>query len=196
MKAFRRIQTAAVLAPLLFVTACGQAQSTTHPVAKQVDIGSNSPFQVRLNQEVGTLDPLFDATATKVSTVRVLSWNGTPETIHISSTPVAFVAYWCPHCQRFLTLLQNNWSTIQSHPAIVATGFTANTTLAQAKTLFHQEENALHFHFPHSDVYFLVDTAESQRLVQAYPELYFTKNQKVLTLIGEHELSIWKKALS
>jgi len=205
---------AAVL-PVLAIVSCGTAPPVANAVGTQTAqnavstqnaqgstqeisnlIGTNPPFEVRLDQFVVTPDPQFDVTPTSISSMQVVSWNGTAQTLSVAKTPVLFVAYWCPHCQRTLTLLDKNWQTIQQKPAIVAAGYTPGTTLSQAKTLYQQEESALHLNFPSSEVYFLLSSTENKQLVHAYPELYFTQNQKTENLIGEHVLAVWQKAFS
>jgi thiol-disulfide isomerase/thioredoxin len=107
-------------------------------------------------------------------------------------TPLLIVAYWCPHCQRTLVLLNANKDKLKRLPVVISAGFQPNTTLQQAKDITREEFRLLGI----SDfqVYYCLSQF-SRDLLPMYPTFVFSSDQGLVRLSGEHTLDVWKKAL-
>jgi thiol-disulfide isomerase/thioredoxin len=106
--------------------------------------------------------------------------------------PLLIVAYWCPHCQRTLVLLNANKDKLKQLPVVISAGFQPNTTLQQAKDITKEEFRLLGI--SGFQVYYCF-TQFSRDLLPMYPTLVYSSDQGLVRLSGEHTLDVWKKAL-
>jgi thiol-disulfide isomerase/thioredoxin len=188
MKRLRRIATAlAALAIPAVVAGCqpfGGDQSTpAHP----------SSFTNRLNESKVKPIATFDATTQDVSLYRrvtVYDASGRKLTLDASKRPLFFEAYWCPHCQRTLVLLNRHRDQLKQMPVIVSLGYAKGTNLATAKRISDEEMRA--FHIQGVDVYYLLDGDHGQ---YSFPTLAFPYHGRVELLRGEHIFPVWQRAL-
>lgn len=165
-------------------------------VTKQQSAAQNPPFANKLKLDVMAPDTKFDASpvGSNYNHVQVTAPNGQTITLSASTEPVLFEAYWCPHCQRTIVLLNKNRSKLHQIPVLVSTGFAPGTTLSEAKSLGAEELHALHI--KNVKVYYLLNTHEFRKLVQTFPTFTFPYHNKVEMLTGEHSFPIWQKAIN
>lgn len=190
----RRWWLALVVPGLLWITAgCGvTAPKTTSQLAPK-----NPPFQVLLKSEVVPVGQSFDPTTVQTSVyndISVYTASGNQVTLDATKQPILITAYWCPHCQRTLVLLQSHQSKLKQLPVVIATGFAAGTTLKQAVKLEQQEERGLNL--KSYQIYYDIDPSYASLVPQGFPTFVFPSNGKVSTLVGEKALSVWQQALS
>ncbi|MCI0182697.1 MAG: thioredoxin family protein [Acidibacillus sp.] len=157
---------------------------------------TNPPFQNLLTSELttplSTYNPQTIADPTVFTHLTVYTASGKPVVLNASHTPLLFEAYWCPHCQRTLVLLNANKSHLRHFPIMISTGFAPNTSLQTAKHFTAEEESAFSLHG--ITVYYLL--AHWRPLIKEFPMLIFpSKSGKIDQLMGEHTFPIWKKAL-
>lgn len=174
-----------------------QVQKTAATKETSTSLGGNSPFSVRIGEDLAKPQSTWNPKTVSSSTysdVHVLDASGKPVTLHVSNSPILFEAYWCPHCQRTLVLLSSNLSGIKSKPVLVSTGFAPNTTIQQAVSISHQEFKSLNL--AKFQVYYLLDQSLLSKYVASYPTLVFEKNGKTQEMLGEHTLPLWERALS
>ncbi|MDQ0190241.1 TlpA family protein disulfide reductase [Alicyclobacillus cycloheptanicus] len=201
----RNIWLGAALAAGLtvFTAGCGavqapQAQSqtnTTQPVSQQA---ANPPFYNETKLDVVTPDPNYDPTSVNPAAYQNLTvYTADGKKVHLDAAkePILFMAYWCPHCQRTLLLLQKNRSTLKTLPVVVSMGFQPGTTLSQAVKIGEEEKRGLNL--TAYQIYYDVDTSQYAALAQkGYPTLVFSDKGKLNQLFGEHTLSVWQQALN
>lgn len=157
----------------------------------------NPPFRNELKmdiiQPISKFDPV-QANPVVYDQVIVYDAAGRKTTLDASKTPLLFEAYWCPHCQRTLVLLNHNWSKLSQKPLIVSMGFKPNTSLKEAVHLEQQELQT--YHMKSFQIYYLLDPNQSKYVPYTYPTLVFNRNGSLDMLHGEHTLSAWMKALN
>ena len=158
----------------------------------------NPPFKNELGLMVVTpsssLNPQMAQTDIYTH-VSVLTATGNKVILNAKNRPLLFEAYWCPHCQRTLVALNKNKSQLKRLPVLVSEGFVPGTTLAQAIQLTRQEFS--YFHLSDFQVYYIVNSHEvSKNAPNGFPTLAFMSQGQMLTLTGEHTLSVWKEALN
>lgn len=157
----------------------------------------NPPFRDRLKDIPATPDPKFDPTQAKASvydTVTVYAADGTKVVLDASKTPILFEAYWCPHCQRTLVLLNQNRDKIKQFPVLVSMGFAQGTSLAEAVKITQQEDQ--YFHLNNVKEYYYLGSQTQTLVPQGYPTMAFPGQGGVLTMPGEHTLGAWAQALA
>lgn len=199
------VMSAIIAISALMLGGCGAPQvnkTDLSNTAAQQSINTagnpNPPFQNKLNVGKVTPSSQFDAKRVDEGTYGVFSvtnLSGNSETLYPKKTPVLFEAYWCPHCQRTLVMMNKNWNQLKLKPTIVATGFQPGTTLAQAKSLVTSEEEGLQLNYA-KPTYYLLSSDEQHKLIQSYPEFIFGRSGEIYMLQGEHTLEIWEQALS
>lgn len=185
------------LAVLSSVTAgCGLASLGLQPQS-QPKTWTNPPFKDSRAVEQVTPDANFDPTTANANTytqVKVLDKSGKQVTLNASEHPLLFEAYWCPHCQRTLVMLNENRAQLKQFPIIVSMGFAPGTPLSAAIKLSDQELQT--FHIANAKVYYLLDATESKKVVQSYPTMAFPYQSHLDKLVGEHTLQVWEQALN
>lgn len=142
------------------------------------------------------LDTSFDpspATAPIYHNITVYNADGKKVTLDASKQPIFFEAYWCPHCQRTLVMLNQNRSNIGQFPVIVSMGFKPGTTVAQAAA--RSDAELKYFHIKNVKVYFYLGNQTKQLVPKGYPMMVLPHQGQVVSLIGEHTLSVWEQAL-
>jgi thiol-disulfide isomerase/thioredoxin len=136
-------------------------------------------------------NPVPLQSADEVKQLQLYDANG--QVVHPNpGTPMLIVAYWCPHCQRTLVLLNANKNKLKQLPVVISAGFQPNTTLQQAKDITRQEFKLLGL--SGFQVYYCL-TDFSRDLLPMYPTLVYSSDQKLVRLSGEHTLDVWSKAL-
>ncbi len=158
----------------------------------------NPPFKNELGLMVVTPSSSFNpqtAPSAIYSHVSVLTATGKKVTLNAKNQPLLFEAYWCPHCQRTLVALNKNKSQLKRLPFFVSEGFVPGTKLTQAIQLTRQEFS--YFHFSGFQVYYIINSHEvAKNAPNGFPTLAFVSQGQMLTLTGEHMLSVWKAALN
>lgn len=196
-KQWRRAIPILALAFLSFVTAgCGTSLFTGKS-QQAPKTWTNPPFTDLRSQEKVTPDPTFDATVVQSNVykqVKVLDSAGKLVTLNAAEQPLLFAAYWCPHCQRTLVLLNQNRSKLKEFPVIVSMGFAPGTKLSDAVKLSNQELKT--FHISNVKEYYLLNPNEAKQVVQSFPTLAFPYQSKVEKLAGEHTLQVWEQAMN
>lgn len=179
-----------VFAAATILTGCGQkhiAKNITYP-----------PYENLLNSDKLIPDANFDtklASESVYSKVKVYTANGQAMTLDAISHPLLFTAYWCPHCQRTLEALQQNSHKLKELPYVVCMGFGPQATLQSAVKIEKQEIQDLGLKA--MNFYYIVgDPEEADYIPNGYPTLIFSQGNKLLSLSGEHEFSIWQTALN
>lgn len=147
-----------------------------------------------LNTDKPTPDNQFDfksVSSSEVGGVKIVTATGKP--VNPGSIRSAlFEAYWCPHCQRTLVLLNAGKNKLKNIPVIVSTGFPKGTSLKQAVATSDKELKMLGIHG--FKVYYAL--GENKQLVTGFPTLLFTHSGQRVRLVGEHTFDVWRKALS
>lgn len=186
-----------ILLTLLFITSCG----VPAPVGGKQGSGNhtpeNPPFTVLVNREKTGIDTQYDpqrAVGNLYHQITVYSADGRQTVLNAENQPILFSAYWCPHCQRTLVLLNQHASSIKNLPIIVSTGFAPGTSLQTAKRLTEEEEQGLHLSGMTVD--YLLGSRYQQYVPQGFPTLAYESQGKVDLLIGEHTLQVWQRALA
>ena len=158
---------------------------------------SNPPFRRELSLDIVRPDAAFDpvvANKNVYDAVGVYTATGKHVTLNASKHPILFEAYWCPHCQRTLVMLNQYQGSLAKRPILVSMGFQFNTTLRAAVSLENSELKAFHIHG--FKVYYLLDPNQKRYVPYKYPTLVFDHNGMLQMLYGEHVLSAWKEALA
>lgn len=204
MKGKKLVGLTLSLLTTVVVAGCGTAQSNNSAGAHMngAEVGStrqdpNPPFVNRLKDLPATPDPRFDpisAHASIYSDVTVYNANGRKVVLDATNTPILFVAYWCPHCQRTLVLLNKNRQSLSRFPTLVSMGFAPGTSLAEEVRLTHEEMD--YFHIYNVKEYYYLGSNSQQLTPQGYPTLVFPGKGGVLAMFGEHTLRVWQQALS
>ncbi len=190
------------------LAACGTANNMNSPAASTISLqtaantgtqqssAQNPPYINKLKVDILTPDAKFDASpvGSAYNQIAVTSANGKTVTLDAANTPVLFEAYWCPHCQRTLVMLNKNRSKLQRMPILVSTGFAPGTSLSQAKALSDAEMKDLHIQ--NVQVYYLLNTQEFQKFVATFPTFVFDYHHNVEMLTGEHTVPMWEKAIN
>ncbi len=186
------------------IAGCGAAQSNNSAGGHSngAEVGStrqdpNPPFVNRLKDLPATPDPRFDPTSARASIysdITVYAANGRKVVLDAKNTPILFVAYWCPHCQRTLVLLNKNRQSLSQFPTLVSMGFAPGTSLAEEVRITQEEMN--YFHINHVKEYYYLGSNSQKLTPQGYPTLVFPGKRGVLAMFGEHTLSAWQQALS
>ena len=175
----------------LFV-GCGEISATG------LSISNNYPFKNELRLMLVTPSASFNpqtASSNIYSHVSVLTATGKKVILNAKNQPLLFEAYWCPHCQRTLVALNKNKSQLKHLPVLVSEGFVPGTTLTQAVQITRQEFS--YFQFSSFQVYYIINSHEvSKNAPNGFPTLSFVSQGQMLTLTGEHTLSVWKAALN
>ncbi|MBX6351944.1 MAG: hypothetical protein IRZ10_01315 [Thermoflavifilum sp.] len=182
-----RVWGVTILAALL-CTACGF--SVSRPL-------QNPPFSVKTAEQRVTPDNTVDPipAATNIyGALHVLDASGHKVELDARRTPILFVAYWCPHCQRTLQLLVQNRDRLARLPVVVSMGFVPGTSVEQAVSLTRQEEQALHL--AGLTIYYAVDPSSRAWVPNGYPTLVYAADGQLRMLYGEHTLSVWQQVLS
>lgn len=154
---------------------------------------TNPPFQNLLKAEIVIPSNTFNASPANPPDkhLTVLTGSGARVQLGPQLLPAVIAAYWCPHCQRTLVLLDRNQKSLKRLPIVISTGYAQGTTLAQAKSLSAQEVASLHLQGFH--VYYLLHNWRST--VTEFPTLLFLRNGRWMQLYGEHTLAVWRKAI-
>lgn len=126
--------------------------------------------------------------------IRVQTSSGKWISLNAMQHPTLFVAYWCPHCQRTLVMLEHNRSKIAQWPTIVFTGYPPGFPLQWAKAIAREEQQALHLPtIAHAD--FLIGN-DDMKYITGFPYLMFVHRGQLTSLVGEHTFSVWQQALA
>lgn len=175
----------------------GPSNARNNPVnSAAANQNANPPFANRLKDLPATPDPNFDPTTAQSSIytgLTVYKADGTKVTLDASKTPILFEAYWCPHCQRTLVLLNKNRSQLAQFPIVVSMGFAPGTSLSQAVNITQQEMN--YFHIQNVQEYYYLGTQSNELVPVGFPTLAFPGQGSVVTLAGEHTLQVWEQGL-
>jgi thiol-disulfide isomerase/thioredoxin len=181
----------------VLMTGCGTVVSSTPNTSTQITTNATDiSFTNRLNDMLVKPNPKFDVRSTDTTVyekVPVYSEDGQKVVLDASKEPLFFEAYWCPHCQRTLVLMNKNRDKLKQMPIIVSIGFPAGTMLKNAVRISHEEMNAFKIH--DVKVYYFL-TENSSQFVHTYPTLVFSYQGKLGLLQGEHTLSAWQRALN
>lgn len=190
-----RVSIKAVVSAAIFMfvgSAVAYAQSTNN----NGNLGSNPPFVSKLNVDIVKPIPVFNAVsanAKQYENVAVYSPSGKLVNLDARRQPILFEAYWCPHCQRTIVMLNKHRSQLSSFPILVSFGFQPNTSLHQAIKLTSTELKALNI--KNVKVYYVLQYHIRSYAPNGIPELVFSHSDKLESLSGEHTLQIWKMAL-
>ncbi len=187
------LKTVITSVAIVFLVGCGQ--NLPNKNVSQSD-STMITFTNLLNDMVIKPNPNFNAVsakATEYNKIAVFTKNGQKILLNASQKPILFEAYWCPHCQRTLVLLNKNLKNKDQMPIIVSTGFPAGTTIAEANRVNQEEMSSLHIQG--DEVYYLLDS-DSDNSVQHIPMLVFPYHNKLDILYGEHTVNVWRHALS
>jgi thiol-disulfide isomerase/thioredoxin len=155
---------------------------------------NNPPFENKLDVHMQTPVSTFNPTTADVqdySSVTVYSENGQKVILNAAEHPLFFEAYWCPHCQRTMVMWNTHRSELKAMPYFVSLGFAKGTSLSEAMRITHQELST--FHMQSVQVYYLLNDSANQF---QFPTLAFSYQGHVSLLMGEHTLSVWKRALN
>lgn len=181
----------------MLIAGCGTVVSNTpNTGAKNTTNSRDISFTNRLNDMLVTPDPHFDVTPTNTTVyekIPVYSENGQKVLLDANTNPLFFEAYWCPHYQRTLVLMNKNRNKLKRMPVIVSIGFPAGTTIKDAVRISHEEMNTFKIH--DVKVYYFLEENPSQ-FVNIYLTLVFPYQGKLRLLQGEHTISAWQRALS
>ncbi len=183
-RAFKKIVGICVIATLL--TGCGLMNHLNSPVQNKLGVDNAHP--------IATFNAV-SASGTTYNQIEVLTSTGQTIQLDATKTPILFVAYWCPHCQRTLVAFLKHVPRNQM-PIIVSLGFVPGTSLAYAQQLTHEEWAALHFSEQNIQVDYVLGQAASQYVKDGYPTFVFSYHHQLLKLVGEHVWPIWAKALA
>ncbi|MCY0876809.1 MAG: hypothetical protein OWT28_11150 [Firmicutes bacterium] len=197
---------AATAALTALLTGCSSPSAAT-PITKTVHPALHKPEKTTGTRPQFENLLLMDPTplVSKMNTMPVISVTA-DEHIHVQESsgrwttldamthPVLFVAYWCPHCQRTLVMLQKNASHMTQWPTIVFTGYPPGFPLKWAKAIEAQELRALHLHFIKDPLY-LIGNAD-MKYITGFPYLMFKDNGKLTSLVGEHTFPVWQRAIT
>ncbi len=154
---------------------------------------TNPPFQNLLKAEIATPIDTFNASAANPADKHMIIVTGSGSHVQFGPKlfPALITAYWCPHCQRTLVLLDRRQKTLKRLPIVISTGFAQGTTLAEAKNLTAKEVSSLHLRG--FRVYYLLHNWRST--VTEFPTLVFSRGGKWMQLHGEHTIAVWRKAI-
>ncbi len=154
---------------------------------------TNPPFQNLLRAEMATPLNTFNASPVNPADRRMIVVTGSGSRVQLDTKllPTVIAAYWCPHCQRTLVLLDHYQKTLKRLPIVISTGFAQGTTLAEAKRLTAQETAALHLRG--FRVYYLLHNWRAS--VTEFPTLMFLRDGRWMQLYGEHTIAVWRKAI-
>lgn len=173
---------------LALLTGCGTIKNTV-----QVNsVPQNAPVRNLLSVDYNGSSSKFDAMPTRNSIYEDMNvFTASGKRIHLDplKQPILFEAFWCPHCQRTMVLLEKHWSELGEHPIFLSAGFLPGTILTQAKQISSKEFNMLGVH--NVTVYYLLGPAP----ISTFPTLVFRSGTDLKTLAGEHTLQVWEKAL-
>ncbi|PWI57667.1 TlpA family protein disulfide reductase [Sulfoacidibacillus thermotolerans] len=158
---------------------------------------TNPPFQNLLaidkTTPLATYQPQPVSHASAFTHLLVETANGKPVVLDAKEYPLLFEAYWCPHCQRTLVLLNEKRTHLHHLPLFISTGFAPGTTLQQAVQLTEKESTT--FGLRDEQMYFLLSN-QWRSLIPEFPLLvFYSTNGKVEQLAGEHTFPVWKEAL-
>ncbi|WP_067616861.1 TlpA family protein disulfide reductase [Alicyclobacillus acidiphilus] len=177
------------------LTGCSIAWNDSH--AKVQATTQQISFQNRTDELVGPVDTKLDPTPVKqvdYTKIPVVDGEGRHVSLDARKQPVLFVAYWCPHCQRTLKLLSQEFHSLKQKPILVCVGYSQGTTLRQAVAVQHQEQTALHL--AAFQVYYDLNPKAGDVYAPAgYPTLVYQANDQLLSLYGEHTAAIWRQVL-
>ena len=181
---------------IMLITGCGEVTNKL-PVQHR-KLTNIIPFMNELNWDKSPINPYYNPSVASSSLYRrvsVVNESGQKVVLNAMSHPILFEAYWCPHCQRTLVMLNKNRNNFKKFPIIVSVGFFKGTTLKLATQITHQELNT--FKIQHVNVYYMLNpNAGVQYASHGYPTLVFSRQHQLLSLSGEHTLSVWTKALN
>lgn len=155
-------------------------------------------FTKDLGVAVGTPNSTFNDLTVKSGLydhMKAMTADGRRVILNAQQQPLLFEAYWCPHCQRTLVLLDQSRSQLRRLPVVVSVGYFAGTSLAKAVQISREEMTELHLKGFTVD-YILAPDAGVKYAGHGYPTLAFYTGGKLLTLSGEHTLAVWKRALN
>ncbi|QSO51904.1 hypothetical protein JZ785_24570 [Alicyclobacillus curvatus] len=206
----RRIRLAGLALAVLttvMITGCGTSSAVnstngnvsgqaTNAAAGSAGQDANPPFANRLKDLPATPDPQFDATSVSAATygsVTVYDANGSKVILDAKKTPILFVAYWCPHCQRTLVLLNAHRQSLAQFPTLVSMGFAPGTSLSEAVSITHQEMS--YFHIQNVKEYYYLGSKSQTLVPQGYPTLVFPSQGSVSAMFGEHTIGAWQQAM-
>ena len=181
----------AIIACSLVLTACG----TPGQGASQ---SQNPPFKNELQSEKVVPGKSFNPTPASSSVyqnITVTASDGKQVVLHPKDQPILIEASWCPHCQRTLVMLDKYQKELKQLPIVVSTGFAQGTSLADAIKISNQERQALHLQ-NYKEYYLLNPVTAKQLVPQGFPTMVFPYQGQLMTLMGEHDISVWKKALN
>lgn len=156
----------------------------------------NPPFINKLKTDIVPQISTFNdvvVNSTQYNDVPVYTEGGKIVHLDARRQPILFEAYWCPHCQRTLVMLNKHRSQFGRFPILVSFGFQPNTSLHQAIKLTNAETKA--FNIKNVKVYYILQYHIRNYAPNGIPELVFFHNGKLESLSGEHTLQIWETAL-
>lgn len=177
----------------LLTSACGISNSPTQDSGAKG--ASNPPYRNLTEVNNRGQDPAFDTQEIKWNNyeqITVYSSDGRKHELD-PKQPVLIEAYWCPHCQRTLSMLASNESKFDRKPVLLSSGFTLGTTLQEAVQFTNLEMKDLKIEAKFQVYYYLGQIDES--LAPYLPTLVFSSKNSFEVLSGEHTLSVWEKAL-
>lgn len=200
----KRIQTISLVGTLLValaLTGCQTVQQTTSnskpasvnpvTVARQTPQFTNL-LDVDLVQPISTWDAKPVPNQAAESAIRVQTESGQWVTLNAKQHPILFVAYWCPHCQRTLVLMNQHFHSPNDWPTIVYVGYANGFPLSSAVKIADEEKETFHLSF--TKPYFLIGTVE-KKYIDGFPFLAFADGKQVDFIVGEHTWPMWEKAM-
>ncbi|RIV29300.1 hypothetical protein D2Q93_00085 [Alicyclobacillaceae bacterium I2511] len=194
----RWARIAGIIALLVtFITGCSILGSNGVEPAKGNQSQENPPFTLLLNREITTVDSHYDPQIVQGDLyhhISVYAANGRQVALDVAKQAVLFSAYWCPHCQRTLVLLDEHQLSMKTLPVIVSTGFAPGTSLQTAKRLTAEEKRGLHL--SGMTVYYLLGSGFRQFVSEGFPTLAYESKGRVNLLVGEHTLQVWQHVFS
>ncbi len=118
--------------------------------------------------------------------------NGKREVLDATKIPMAFVAYWCPHCERTLAM----WKLHHAHfPDLVFVGYPQGTTFSQAKQRAWAEIRYFHLPVTANQVNFVIGNQQDQYVPKGFPNYVYAVGHQDKSLLGEHTWKIWHSVL-
>jgi len=181
-----------IMAIILVVTTISTSSTA---IAKQSN--TNPPFEIKLKDEIVQPITQFNVIPAQVNVENgVTAYSASGKLIHLNpkKQPILFEAYWCPHCQRTIVMMDKERSQLNRLPILVSLGFQPNTSLKQAVQLTNKEITELHL--KNLKVYYLLQYHVRNFVPNGIPELLFPYHHRLETLSGEHTFQIWKTAIN
>ncbi len=167
------------------------AMSIVKPKTSQ----SLPPFRDLRKVEIVPLQSKNNASITSSSLYRhVVVENNFGKTTVLNATkkPILFLAYWCPHCERVVTL----WKNHHVHfPNLVFVGYPNRTTFSQAKSRAWDEIRSFHLPVVENQVHFIIGQNLKQYVPSGFPEYIYYRDGKMKSMLGEYTWNVWNRVI-